>query len=90
MYVVLPLSFVLTAGAVLALNKLDARRKGLPEVMPSVEEIESGSVNTDAIENGYISGNNGSHAYLSPVPVLALFVVAGYLALLFAFATLGG
>jgi Na+/H+ antiporter NhaC len=33
-YVVLPLAFVLTAGAVVALNKLDARRKGLPEVMP--------------------------------------------------------
>ena len=89
-YIVLPLAFILTAGAVLTLNKLDARRKGLPEVMPSAEEIESGDVNVDAIENGDINGNNGSHAYLSTVPVLALVVVAGYLGLLFAFATLGG
>jgi hypothetical protein len=89
-YVVLPLAFVLTAGAVVALNKLDARRKGLPEVMPSAEEIESGNVDPDAIENGEINGNNGSHDYLSTVPILAIIVVSGYLALLVAFATLGG
>jgi len=89
-YVVLPLSFVLTAGAVIVFNKLDARRKGLPEVMPSAKEVESGAVDIDAINNGDTNGNNGSHNYLSTVPLLAVVVVTGYLALLFAFATLGG
>jgi Na+/H+ antiporter NhaC len=89
-FVVLPLMFALTAGAVIVLNKIDASRKGLPEVMPSAEEIESGAVDRDAIENGDVKGNNGTHEYLSLVPVVAIAVVVGYLALLVAFATLGG
>jgi len=89
-YVSLPLAFVLTMGAVLAFNRIDARRKGLPEVMPSAEDIESGNVDVEAIENGEVDGNNGTHEYFSLVPVLAIVVVAGYLVLLFAFATLGG
>jgi Na+/H+ antiporter NhaC len=88
--VALPLAFGLTAVAVVALNKIDARRKGLPEVMPSVEAIESGSVDVDAVESGRVDGNNGSYDYLSTVPVASVVVVLAYLGLVFAFATLGG
>jgi len=89
-FVALPLAFVLTAVAVVALNKFDARRKGLPEVMPSAAAIESGSVDVDAVESGHVDGNNGSYDYLSLVPVASVVVVVGYLVLVFAFATLGG
>jgi Na+/H+ antiporter NhaC len=89
-FVALPLAFVLTAVAVVALNKLDARRKGLPEVMPAAAAIESGDVDVDAVEAGRTDGNDGSHDYLSLVPVLSVVVVVAYLALVFAFATLGG
>ncbi|NIB99700.1 Na+/H+ antiporter NhaC family protein [Halobacterium sp. R2-5] len=86
-YVALPLAAVLTLGAVVALNKLDARRKGLPEVMPSAEELDADDV--AAVERGEPPAANGSHDYFSLVPVVAVVVVAAYLLLVFAFATLG-
>jgi Na+/H+ antiporter NhaC len=89
-YVILPLAFVLTAVAVFALNKFDANRKGLPEVMPPAEAIENGDVDVDAVESGEVAGNNGNYDYLSLVPVVSVVIVAGYLALVFVFATLGG
>ncbi len=89
-YVALPLAFVLTAVAVFALNKLDAKRKGLPEVMPTSEDIESGAVDVDAVNRGDVDGVDVSHDHLSLVPVVAVVVVLAYLALVFAFATLGG
>jgi hypothetical protein len=88
-YVVLPLALVLTVVAVLALNKFDARRKGLPEVMPSADAVESGEVDVDAVERGEVDGNNGSHDHLTLVPVLAVTVVVAYLALVFGFAVIG-
>jgi Na+/H+ antiporter NhaC len=89
-FVVLPLAFVLTAVAVFALNKFDAKRKGLPEVMPSAAAIEAGEVDIDAVESGDVDGNNGEHDYLALVPVVSVAIVVAYLALVFAFATLGG
>jgi len=89
-YVALPLAFVLTAVAVVALNKFDAKRKGLPEVMPSAAAIERGDVDVDAIERGNVDGNNGSYDYLSLVPVVSIVVVVAYVGLVFAFAALGG
>jgi Na+/H+ antiporter NhaC len=86
-YVALPLAAVLTVGAVLALNKLDARRKGLPEVMPSASEVDEAAV--ERVENGESAGVRGDHDYLSLVPLVAVVVVAAYLLLVFAFATLG-
>lgn len=88
--IALPLAFVLTAVAVLALNKLDARRKGLPEVMPTTKAIESGEVDVERIERGDVAGNNGSYDFLSPIPVMAVTIVVAYVALVFAFAALGG
>ena len=88
-YVALPLALVLTAAAVLVLNKFDARRKGLPEVMPSADAIESGEVDVEAVERGEVDGNNGSHNHFSLVPVLAVVIVAAYLALVFTFAAIG-
>jgi hypothetical protein len=86
-YVVLPLAFVLAMGAVVVFNKVDARRKGLPEVMPSAEAIESGSIDAKAVENGNTDENNGSHDYFSLVPITAALIVAGYFTLLFIFVT---
>nr|WP_256406303.1 Na+/H+ antiporter NhaC family protein [Haloplanus ruber] len=80
-YIALPLAFVLTAVAVLALNKFDARRKGLPEVMPPAEDIDADSPD---------SARNGDYSFLSPIPVISVVVVLSYLALVFVFATLGG
>lgn len=88
--VALPLAFVLTAVAVLALNKLDARRKGLPEVMPTAESIESGQVDVERIERGDVEGSNGSYDNLSLIPVVAVTIVIAYVALVFVFAALGG
>lgn len=88
--VALPLAFVLTAVAVLALNKLDARRKGLPEVMPTAEAIESGEVDVERIERGDVEGSNGSYDNLSLIPVVAVTIVVAYVALVFVFAALGG
>lgn len=88
--VALPLAFVLTAVAVLALNKLDARRKGLPEVMPETEAIESGEVDVERVNRGDVDGMDISHDYLSLVPIVAVTIVVAYIALVFGFAVLGG
>lgn len=89
-YVALPLAFVLTAVAVLALNKLDASRKGLPEVMPSAETIASGDVDVERVSRGDREGSNGSYDHFSLIPVTAVAIVVAYLVLVFAFAMLGG
>ncbi|WP_097009668.1 Na+/H+ antiporter NhaC family protein [Natronoarchaeum philippinense] len=87
--VALPLAFVLTTVAVIALNKFDARRKGLPEVMPTRDAIEAGEVDIEDVSSGEVDGNNGSYDHVSPVTVTAITVVVAYFALVFAFATLG-
>ncbi|MFW6266696.1 MAG: Na+/H+ antiporter NhaC family protein [Halanaerobiales bacterium] len=43
-FILLPLSFILTIASVIFLNKWDAGRKDLPEVMPTADEIEEGIV----------------------------------------------
>ncbi|WP_129116097.1 Na+/H+ antiporter NhaC family protein [Halegenticoccus tardaugens] len=91
--VLLPLAFALTAVAVFTLNKLDARRKNLPEIMPTAQEIDAGEVDVDAIERGDARPEtedvNGTYDHLATIPLVAVGVVVGYLALVFAFATLG-
>lgn len=88
-YIALPLAFVLTAVAVLALNKFDASRKGLPEVMPTAEAIESGDVDAERVNRGERE-EWGSYDHLSLVPITAVAIVVAYLVLVFAFAMLGG
>ncbi|MGQ3723282.1 Na+/H+ antiporter NhaC family protein [Natrialba aegyptia] len=90
--VLLPLSVVLTGVVVVALNKLDARRKNLPEIMPTAKAIENGTIDTDAIENGNRSGAtqfNGTYDYIASIPLTAVGVVAVYLGLVFAFVMIG-
>ncbi|WP_394295000.1 Na+/H+ antiporter NhaC family protein [Halovivax ruber] len=87
--VALPLAFALTIVAVLVLNKLDARRKGLPEVMPTAAAIESGAADADPLERD-VAGADDGYDYLSPIPVIAVTITAAYVTLVFAFATLGG
>ncbi len=90
--VLLPLSFVLTAVAVVVLNKLDARRKNLPEVMPTARAIDNGDVDVEALERGdtHPGSANGAYDHLTAIPLTAVAIVVSYLALVFAFATLGG
>lgn len=87
-YVALPLAAALTLVAVLALNKWDASRKGLPEVMPSASEVDEADV--ERVERGEESTVSASYDHVSFVPLVAVTVVAAYLLLVFAFATLGG
>ncbi|WP_306053899.1 Na+/H+ antiporter NhaC family protein [Natronococcus wangiae] len=90
--VLLPLSFVLTATAVVVLNKLDARRKNLPEVMPTARAIDDGDVDVDAIERDDVRAEtanaDGAYDHFEVIPVTAVIVVLGYLTLLFGFAML--
>ncbi len=87
-YVILPLAFVLTTVAVFSLNKLDARRKNLPEVMPTADAIRSGQTADDRSGSGRASVD-GDYGFLETIPVVAVAVVVLYLGLVFAFATFG-
>ncbi|CAM2732078.1 Na+/H+ antiporter NhaC family protein [Halobacterium salinarum] len=88
--VALPLATVLTLGAVVVLNKLDTRRKGLPEVMPRADAVDE--ADREAAANGTLSlpAAATSYDYLSLVPVAAVGIVLLYLSLVFVFAALGG
>lgn len=70
-FIFLPLVFVLTPVAVLGLNKLDARRKNLPEVMPTRAEIESSEMHRESIEHQG-SETNGDYDLFDTVPLIAL------------------
>ncbi|WP_196808404.1 Na+/H+ antiporter NhaC family protein [Natrinema sp. J7-1] len=90
--ILLPLSVVVTAVAVVALNKFDARRKDLPEVMPTADAIDNGEIDTDALENGTSSNGarvNGQYDLLTSIPLAAGGIVIVYLCLVFAFVTFG-
>lgn len=90
--VLLPLSVVLTTGAVIALNKFDARRKNLPEIMPTTEAIDNGEIDVDAIENGNevdTTRINGEYNFVESIPLTAVGIVIAYLCLVFGFMTLG-
>ncbi|SFS98364.1 Na+/H+ antiporter NhaC family protein [Halostagnicola kamekurae] len=90
--VLLPLSVVITVGAVIALNKFDARRKNLPEVMPTTEAIDNGEIDVDAIENGTKTDTtqiNGRYNFVESIPMTAVGIVIAYLCLVFGFMTLG-
>ena len=78
-FVLLPLSVLLVTVAVLGLNKFDANRKGLPEVMPTADAIGD---DNESVE--------GSYNHLTSLPLIALTVVAAYLALVVAFISFGG
>nr|WP_128906110.1 Na+/H+ antiporter NhaC family protein [Halorubrum amylolyticum] len=78
-FVLLPLSIALVVVAVLGLNKFDAKRKGLPEVMPTADEIGE---DDEPVE--------GSYGYLTSLPVIAVTVVIAYLSLVFLFVSFGG
>lgn len=87
-YVAFPLAAILTVATVLVLNKLDTRRKGLPEVMPSAAELDDEAI--ERVEQGDRSSISTNHTFFSLVPIVAVLVVSSYLLLVFAFSTLGG
>ncbi|WP_193364792.1 Na+/H+ antiporter NhaC family protein [Natrinema versiforme] len=90
--VLLPLSVVLTAGTVIVLNKFDARRKNLPEIMPTTEAIDNGEIDVEAIENGSEADTtriNGQYNFVESIPLTAVGIVIAYLCLVFGFMTLG-
>lgn len=75
--VIVPLGFVLTIIAIIALNKFDAKRKGLPEVMPSEEEIKAGRT------------EGTSEKFFNTIAIAACLVAALYFIGLYIFASLG-
>ncbi|WP_234699167.1 Na+/H+ antiporter NhaC family protein [Halorubrum sp. LN27] len=85
-----PLAVALTVVAVFALNRIDARRKGLPEVMPTAAEIDAADAVGDGTETKGGAGVEGSYALVSPVAAGALVVVVAYLIFLAGFFALGG
>ncbi|RKD95778.1 Na+/H+ antiporter NhaC family protein [Halopiger aswanensis] len=93
-FVLLPFAFIATAVAVVALNKWDANRKGLPEVMPTTDEIDGGvdtePASGDAATRRDRSIGNGSYGVLETIPLVAVGIVVAYLGLVFVFATFGG
>jgi trehalose-6-phosphate synthase len=57
--------------------------------MPTRAEIESSEMHRESIDH-QASETNGDYDLFDTVPLVALAVVIAYLALVFAFATLGG
>jgi hypothetical protein len=48
--ILLTIAFVLTVASIVILNKLDAKRKKLPEIMPTADEIRAGSTSNSKIK----------------------------------------
>ena len=89
--VILPAAFVITVGVVFAFNKIDARRKNLPEVMPTVAELPE-----DTSEFGTDSGRSTTGLFgqesvrfdlVNAVSVTAVVVTVAYLGSILALAT---
>jgi len=75
--VLVPLGFVLTIVAVVLLNKFDAKRKGLPEIMPSEAEIKAGRT------------EGTSEKMFNKMAIIAVVVASLYFVGLFFFAMMG-
>ena len=90
--VVLPVALVVTLLAVTLLNKLDARRKGLPEVIPTVEELDEDNPPTTESERsgrGILGRPTVGFDVVNSVSVLAVVVTAGYLVSILALSMFG-
>ena len=76
-FIILPITFILTIISTIALNKWDSSRKGLPEVMPTAKEIK----------NGVTEGTN--EKLFNNVTVTAIVIFVVYMSAIFLFAGLG-
>lgn len=88
----LPLAFVITITSVYTLNKWDSRRKNIPEVMPSVQQIESEDFDIEAIERGEenTTDNGGKYEVFDRIPAIAITIIIIYISIVLIFASLGG
>jgi hypothetical protein len=90
---ILPTALAVTLVVVTLLNKFDARRKGLPEVIPTVEELEQGGVDvrTERSQDreGILSRPTVGFDVVNAISVFAIIVTAGYLASILALSMFG-
>jgi Na+/H+ antiporter NhaC len=89
--VILPVALAVTIGAVFVFNKIDARRKNLPEVMPTVAEIEQDTSKSqfERSSTGLFSGTSMGFDIINGVSVAAVIITIGYLGSVLAFAMFG-
>lgn len=92
--VILPIALVVTAGTVFVLNKIDARRKNLPAVMPTVAEIEQGETefgpDSERTSTGLLERASANFELVNTVSVVAVVVTVAYLGSVLALATFSG
>ncbi|MGM0411408.1 MAG: Na+/H+ antiporter NhaC family protein, partial [Bacillota bacterium] len=77
-FLLLVISFILTISAIIILNKWDAKRKNLPEVMPTAEEIKKG-ITKGSQEN-----------FFNKIAITAISFYLLYMIGIFLFSRLGG
>jgi hypothetical protein len=89
--VILPVALAVTIGAVFVFNKVDARRKNLPEVMPTVAEVERGTSRSqlDRSSTGLFGGTAMDFDIVNRISVTAVIITVGYLGAVLAFAMFG-
>jgi Na+/H+ antiporter NhaC len=75
--ILLPLAFVLTIITAIAINKWDASRKNLPEVMPTAEEIANGET------------DRSREKTFNNITVISITIFVVYMTAIFIFASLG-
>jgi hypothetical protein len=89
--VILPVALAVTIAAIFAFNKIDARRKNLPEVMPTVAEVEQGTSKSEfeRSSTGLFDNSSIDFDIVNRVSVTAVIITIGYLGSVFAFAMFG-
>jgi Na+/H+ antiporter NhaC len=89
--VILPVALAVTIAAVFAFNKIDARRKNLPEVMPTVADIEEGTSKSEFEHSStkLFGGTSMGFDIINGVSVTAVIITIGYLASILAFSMFG-
>jgi Na+/H+ antiporter NhaC len=89
--VILPIALAVTTGAIFVFNKVDARRKNLPEVMPTVAEVEQGTSRSQFERSsiGLFDDSSIDFDIINRVSIAAIVITVGYLGSVFAFAMFG-
>ncbi|GAA0467484.1 hypothetical protein GCM10008985_25580 [Halococcus dombrowskii] len=92
--VILPIALVVTVGSVFVFNTIDARRKDLPAVMPTVEEVEQSTSefgsDAESSSTGLVERASANFELVNMVSVVAVVVTIAYLGSVLALAAFSG